>query len=1427
MGESVSEGTVTTWRRQVGDSVSEGEALVDVTTDKVDVEVPSPASGRVAKIHAKEGATVAVGAALADIDTSGSAADASASADGKASSPQAPFATDGARPGSSLAQIVMPAMGESVAEGTVGQWRKREEDLVAVDDIIVEITTDKVNVEVPAGVAGVLRRIVAGEGENVAVGGVLAEIAVEAETPAHTLPSRQAADSSRSTMIAAREKSAPVPSEFASPLARRAAALRGIELKGDLSEPGSVIRKADIAAIGAGGNGTPAGSSSKSSRSASAPGDATDLKGPAAALVGYMEQSLNIPTATSFRTMGVDVLDARRRELNAALKSSPSGKKLSFTHLVAFAIVRAVKDVPAMTVSFSRTSAGKPQRIGNGVHLGLAADVERKDGSRFLVVPVLRDATQLDFAAFISAYDALVAKARANALTAADMSGASITLTNPGGIGTSASVPRLMPNQGTIVAAGAISYPPGLASVSEEALKAMGVSKTLTLTSTYDHRVIQGAESGEFLRRIEELLGGAGGFYEEVFASLGLAEPVVVQTPRSAAFAPARTAPTAPSADIVRAAGAAIALVSRYRTHGHLAAALDPLADSQPVHPALDPATLELTPEMLRAVPASVLRVHVPGENFADVLERLRQTYCSTIAYEVEHISDHGQRDWLRSQIESGAHLATLDRARKLEVLERLTRVEVFERYLRKAFLGQKTFSIEGLDAMVPMLEELLSMLGDEGVREVDIGMAHRGRLSVITHVVDRPYEDVLVEFEHTGAKAADPRGDVTGDVKYHQGAKGTYVTPSGRSIAVTLANNPSHLEAVNSVIEGRTRAAQTDRSQNVARLDTSIAVPVLIHGDAAFTGQGTVAEVLNLQSLAGYTTGGTIHIIADNQIGFTTSPGEGRSTHYASDLAKGFDVPIVHVNADDIEACIGAIHLCVAFRRKFKRDALVHLIGYRRFGHNEADEPSYTQPLMYEKIRTHPTVREIFASRLIADGVATEDEIKTRLDGASERIAAAHKAVRTGEVGGSAASALARSQGSAALPPVTQPAPPPIAATITVDTRVPGAELQALNAALLELPGDFTLNPKLSRQLDRRRTALEPEGEIDWAIAEALAFGSLVQGSKPVRLTGQDTERGTFSHRHLVFHDVLTGARLTPMHHLPDAHASFEIYNSPLSEYACLGFEYGYSAAAPDALVLWEAQFGDFANGAQIIIDQFVGAGMAKWGQTSRLTLLLPHGYEGAGPEHSSARLERFLQLATEGSMRVANCSTPAQYFHLLRDQALSPKARPLVIMTPKSLLRMKAATSHLVDLTNGAFAPVIDDPTSTQRAAIRRLLLCSGKIYYDLMGYEQRPAATDCAIARVELLEPFPVDLVCALVDSYPNLRTVTWVQEEPKNMGARAFVVRHLRDQVLSRGLELQYVGRPDRASPSEGYPGSHAVEQQRIVATALAPVQSAAV
>jgi 2-oxoglutarate dehydrogenase E1 component len=869
---------------------------------------------------------------------------------------------------------------------------------------------------------------------------------------------------------------------------------------------------------------------------------------------------------------------------------------------------------------------------------------------------------------------------------------------------------------------------------------------------------------------------------------------------------PPAPAAVEPDQELLGGVAAATALVKAHRTHGHLAARLDPLGSLPIGDPSLEPERLEppLTPELQARIPARPLRVAVPGETLLDVLPRLQETYCGTIAYEIEHISDHEERVWLRLAIESGRYRTPLSVAEKTALLARLSEVEGFERYLRRAFLGQKQFSVEGLDVMIPMLDQAIELAAERGAHDVVLGMAHRGRLNVLTHVVGRPYDVILREFEGERtieAVVADPEGG-TGDVKYHLGAKGTRNTSTGR-IQVTLCSNPSHLEAVDPVVEGQARAEQTDRSAGAGIHDTSVALPILIHGDAAFAGQGVVPETLNLNQLAGYSTGGTFHLISNNQVGFTTDPVQGRSTRYSSDLAKGFDLPIIHVNADDPEAAISAARLAMAYRQRFGRDVVVDLVGYRRFGHNEQDEAAYTQPLMVQQIAEHPTVRELYARQLVEEGVLTQEEADELVGRAEDAMRAAHEALK--QTFGRRADVFKPEERL------------PAAGGADVVTAVAEARLRELNEALLRVPEGFTVHPKLGRQLERRLPALDA-GAIDWGHAEALAFGSLLAEAIPVRLTGQDTERGTFSHRHLVFHDARTGEVYAPIQHLPDAAASFEVHNSPLSEFGCLGFEYGYSVAAPETLVLWEAQFGDFVNGAQIILDQFVSSGLSKWQQTSRLTLLLPHGYEGNGPEHSSARLERFLQLAAQENIRIANLTTAAQYFHLLRRQALDAAARPLVVMTPKGLLRLKEAMSSLPELVDGSFRPVIDDPAADHET-VERLVLCTGKIYYDIVGHEVRPAGRRTAVARVEQLYPFPVEQAAELTSRFPNLREVVWAQEEPQNMGAWR-TIRHRLEEALPPGATLRYVGRPWRASPSEGYPTAHLHEQDRIVRAALA-------
>ncbi len=1355
MGESVSEGIISRWLKAVGDSVDEGEAVVEVTTDKVDVEVPAPASGKIAEIVAAEGDTVSVGATLALI--------APGAADGGGNGARAP-APPAALPSAPLSVLPPPAA-------------------------VTPSPPDEAPAAPPSPPATAPAPITAATAPPPSA-------PADAAAPVHETPAPD------------------IAVVDASPLARRAAARNGIDLQSVRGTgPGGIVIKRDVLSAEAGGGPTPA-----STLRAGEHEEPEPIRGPAAALVDHMERSRDIPTATSFRTVAVDILDARRRQLNAALAAASNPGKVSFTHLIGFAIARAAAATPAMTAHFARTPDGKPARVPGPAHLGLAVDTVRKDGSRSLVVPVIRDAAQLTFAEFRNEYERLIERARTNALSADELQGATLTLTNPGGIGTVASVPRLMQGQGTIIAVGAIGYPAEWRGAQEATVRGLGVGKVMTMTSTYDHRIIQGAESGEFLGRIEALLDGADGFYDSVFSSLGLILPPLEATTARAATAPAPPATSVPSAAeqgapprtapdrvLLGAMQAATSLVKAHRTHGHLGAHLDPLGAPPIGDPAMDPATYGLTPELMAQIPADLLRVYVPGRTLAEVLPNLRATYCGTIAFEIEHISSHEQRVWLREHIESGAYRPKLTGEDRLRLLERLTKVDAMERYQRATFLGQKTFSIEGLDALVPMLESLLTMVADDGIGEVVMGMSHRGRLAIVAHVANHPYESILNAFELASARRAISKFKSTGDVKYHMGATGTYLTETGKVILVRLLPNPSHLDAIDPVVEGWCRAAQTQRRATTLHLDPMAALPVLVHGDAAFAGQGVVQEVLNLQSLPGYTTGGTVHFIADNQVGFTTDPQEGRSTRYASDLAKGFDIPIVHVNADDVEACLAAITFAYDYRRAYRRDVMVHLIGYRRFGHNEADEPSYTQPLMYLKIRQHPTVRELFASQLIADGLIRPEDVEQLAKAAYGRVADAHKRVKEH---------LAAELDDLTHEQVAEEPDDPLRRT-----AVPARLLTSLNEQLLTFPKHFTPNAKLIRQMERRRASLA-EGSIDWGIAESLAFASLIVEGHPIRLTGQDTVRGTFSHRHLAFHDERDGEVFIPMQHLADAQATFEVLNSPLSEVGCLGFEYGYSAADPETLVIWEAQYGDFFNNAEMIVDQFVSSSRAKWGQHSRLTMLLPHGYEGSGPEHSSARIERFLQLCANDNMRLANCSTPAQYFHLLRSQGLLNDPRPLVVFTPKSLLRLKESTSTLADLSTGMFQGVIDDPTaSDRREEVRTLLLCTGRMYYELSLAAQRAEATDVAIARLELLYPLPLERILEIVAAYPNLERLYWVQEEPQNMGAWGSLERAIGVSRPSR-LQWDYIGRPRRASPSEGYAGSHALEQERIVSEAFA-------
>jgi 2-oxoglutarate dehydrogenase E1 component len=1460
MGESVAEGTVLEWLKQPGDEVTEGEDLVVISTDKVDAEIPAPASGVLVVIHSQDGETVQSGTVVGEIDPNGSgggsgAADssgdgsASASSEGAATASgsgdegsadsgadatssaasEAGASSDGAAKtadpenapasGGDLVDIVTPSAGDSVTEATLLEWLVEEGDTVEEGADVLVVSTDKVDMELPAPVGGVLEKKLFADGDTIHPQEVIGHIrAGSSSAPTDNAPTSVpgVADGAEGTPTPASNGSgsaSTIPDDLkVSPVAARAAEVEGVDLSGVRGTgPQGRITKDDVL------------TAQKNGGRSSAEVTRTPIRGGASALARGMEESLTVPTATSFRTITITTLDGRRKQLKAA------GERVSFTHLIGYAIARAATEqMPQMGLTYEKDDEGNPVLVDAGqVNLGIAVDVERR-GKRTLMVPVIKDAGRLGFRGFLDAFNALIAKARDNKLTGDDMQGANVQLTNPGGIGTIASVPRLMAGNGTIVATGSIAYPVGLGEVGE----LIGAEKVMSMTSTYDHRIIQGAQSGQFLKTVEEYLQGEHEFYEQAFADLGADLGPAIEKPQpkiQAGAAGAGAAATAvaqggaPSIELLQAVQAATSLIRAIRSHGHLLAKLDPLEAVSETSPeeiarqiGVDLDRLGLSEEHLEQIPASILRTFVKGDTLADVLPALRDVYCGSTAYEVEHISENEQRVWLREKIESGEFRKPLSPESKKSLLGRLIQVDTFERFMQKAYLGQKRFSIEGLDITVPVIDELIHLAGARaGAQEVIIGMAHRGRLNVLAHNLGRPYDALFTEFEGGSVIAAaktvtqDLQGG-TGDVKYHHGASGRYELPDGKSIGVVLESNPSHLEFVNPVVLGAARAVQTDRGQAHGPRDEDVALPIILHGDAAFPGQGVVAESLNLQALEGYRVGGAVHLICNNQVGFTTDPTDSRSTKWSSDLAKGFDVPIIHVNADDVEACINATRLAFAFRQEFGHDVLIDLIGYRRYGHNESDEPAYTQPVMADTIKKHARVSELYAERLVGEDVLTKDAVEGQRQSINDNLTELHQSVKKKvkewqEAGGTidtSATGTYLMDRSRSEEPVT---------------KVSKDELLQLNEELLTVPDDFEWNAKLKKQMDKRRDALGPEGGIEWAHAEALAYASLVKEGVPVRLTGQDSERGTFSQRHLVLHDARDGKGYAPIRNIPGAQAPMELYNSPLSEVACLGFEYGYSQEAPEALVLWEAQFGDFVNGAQVIIDQFIVSGLAKWGQTSRLTMLLPHGYEGAGPEHSSGRVERMLQLAAEGNIRVANVTTPAQYFHLLRRQALIEKPRPLVVMTPKSLLRLPQARNRVEHLSETRFFPVLGEP-GVDSNAVTRLILCTGKVFYDLRQHEMRQDNAQVAIGRIEQLYPFPEQGLRDLIGAYPNLREVVWVQEEPRNMGARAFMAPRLQ-QILPDHLAIGYVGRPERASPSEGYPAAHTIEQNRIVKTAL--------
>ncbi|HZT72066.1 MAG TPA: multifunctional oxoglutarate decarboxylase/oxoglutarate dehydrogenase thiamine pyrophosphate-binding subunit/dihydrolipoyllysine-residue succinyltransferase subunit [Terriglobales bacterium] len=1117
------------------------------------------------------------------------------------------------------------------------------------------------------------------------------------------------------------------------------------------------------------------------------PGDQlVALRGAALRLAGNMQASIIVPTATSQRTIPVRLLEENRRLLNRHLASQ--GIKLSMTPLLGWAIVQGLAEFPALNAAYSEIE-GIPARIERAhVNLGLAVDVAGKNGGRNLLVPVVKGAESMDFAAFLRECDRLIQGARAGKLLPEDLQGATISLTNPGTIGTRASVPRLMPGQGAIVAAGAVAFPAGFEAVPEATLESLGIGKTLTLTCTYDHRIIQGAESGTFLARLHAFLLGEDRFYDEIFRALGV--PFQPARWTAAAQTPAAETTRRGEDAEVRKQAAVFQLVHAYRVRGHLLANTDPLEFHPIEHAELDPSHYGLSLWDLDRHFLSSLS-GAAGERMLalrEILEVLRATYCGTLACEFMHLQAPEERHWLTEQMEPSRNQWPLPAELRLRILRGLTEAEGFEHLLHTRYVGHKRFSLEGAEALIPALDFIANRASASGMKEMLIGMAHRGRLNVLTNIVGQPMNAIFSKFED-----ADPDSvEGSGDVKYHIGASGVHRGPQGEEIQVSLSPNPSHLEAVDPVLEGSARARQ-EQLADVGRGQRVL--PVLIHGDAAFAGEGIVAETLNLSQLEGYRTGGTVHIVINNRIGFTTSPADARSTLYSTDVARMVQAPIWHVNGDDPEAVIRAADLAFRFRQEFHKDVVVDLVCYRRHGHNEGDDPSLTQPVLYRNIDQHPSVRTLYAGHLTAEGLIASQQVDEMA--AEVRQQFTSSSAEAGE-------AHEPAQETAAAPP-------------EVETAASEADLAEVGEALATLPQGFTLHPKLKTFVEKRHEAVRSRAKVDWSLAEALAFGTLLLQGVPIRLTGQDTGRGTFSQRHAVLYDYQTGAPYVPLAHVPGARAAFAVHDSLLSEAAALGFEFGYALRAPTSLVLWEAQFGDFSNGAQVIIDQFIAASAAKWGLPSGLVLLLPHGYEGQGPEHSSARLERFLQLAAEDNLQVANTTTAAQYFHLLRRQALrqatAPASRrPLVIMTPKSLLRYPPVASPFAEFVAGSFRTVLGDESVADGTA-RRLLFCSGKVYYDLLKRRGERGDRTTALVRVEQLYPFPEDAIQAELQRQPQAADILWVQEEPANMGAWSYIRNRL--EPLLGGRPLAYVGREPAASPATGSLRRHLREQTRIL------------
>ncbi len=1126
------------------------------------------------------------------------------------------------------------------------------------------------------------------------------------------------------------------------------------------------------------------------------PGD--PLRGVAARIVANMEASLSVPTATSFREVPAKLLEVNRTVLNNHL-ARVRGGKVSFTHLIGYAIIRAIAEtVPALNNEYLEGADGKPRIVRHEhVNLGLAVDQQKADGSRTLIVPVIKNADTLSFNQFVDAYEALIVKARDNKLTVDDMTGATVSLTNVGTLGTVQSVPRLMPGQGAIIGVGRIGYPTEFQAADPKVLARLGLSKILAITSTYDHRIIQGAESGLFLKQVHEFLMGEKGFYANLFEDFGVPYEAVKWLPDSGAMAE-------DDADSAMSKQMAVnTLINQYRVRGHLIANTNPLAENETKHhDELDPASFGLTiwdldREFLTGLRDGVY-ASVGGETrkmaLGEILSILRDAYSRTIGVEYMHIADPGEKRWIQEQVEGKPYHFT--REEQHHILERLSAAEALEKFLGARYVGQKRFGLEGAESAIPILDALMSRSADQHLSRVVMGMAHRGRLNVLVNTMGKRHQDLFREFE---GMIRDDSIQGSGDVKYHLGFHGEHVSPAGNRIDIQLAPNPSHLEAVDPVVVGMARAFM-DRIEDEDAPHYPV-MPILIHGDAAFAGQGVVTETLNLSQIKGYKVGGTIHLIINNQLGYTTAPHQSRSSEYSTDVAKSVQAPIFHVNADDPEACVHVAHLAYAYRQQFHKDVVIDMIGYRRQGHNEGDDPSYTQPLMYRKIAARLSARTIFTQRLVDRGDITVSEAEVALDYFQQMMQQGLDATRE------------------AAPPVglrAKPSPPPVGVLPHVETGVPRQLLDQVYTALSTTPDGFTVHPKLARQFEAR-DKMWAAGEVDWALGEAFAFGTLLAQGTPVRLTGQDSRRGTFAHRHATLHDYENGAEFTPLTQLAHDGSHFWVYDSTLSEYAGLGFEYGYSLIRPEVLIAWEAQFGDFVNGAQIIIDQFLVAARDKWNEHTGLVMLLPHGFEGQGPEHSSARLERFLTLCAEDNIQVANATTAAQLFHLLRRQMVRDVRSPLVIFTPKSGLRAKWSKSSVDQFTSGSFEEVLSFNDHLDANRVERIVLASGKVSTEAEAQRDELGAL-AAVVRIEQVYPWPFAGIAEQVARFPKATEIVWLQEEPENMGAWNAIKGNLFN-AHGDTHEILRVSRRESASPATGSAAVHQQEQAELMERAF--------